>query len=520
MLKLWFCAFFCLSLGFLPLIYNFMWGNHDWLPILYGNNLFGGLIEGRFSQYFFLTILLDGHILPILNILLGFLIYTLSIVILATRFFNFPITTKSFLIISVIASLPYINEITYFHFIVFSQLCWPLCITFALLFAQKATNTNPIINTTFSFLLLFLSIGGYPCSANFFVTASVLYIFQDYSLHANFKKTLYKSIPFVISLIISFACLYIVYKYLQSHNIMINLYNNNIIGIKEIFIKIPTVFLQSIHSLFQPQPFFSLSYKLITGIGSITFIYYILNKSQNITNFFINLLFILAIFLSLKFSAILTNETEDGYFPQYDPIAYMVRADFFSAPCFILFYLHFFLKNTQKFIQNIFFIFSIILLFINIKANLYYSKVQLLGFSSEIKLLERINQSIKSSPTYNTKKYYTLTQVGELPLRSRYYQPSYLEKYGYYTINIPFVRYWIPNEFHNFYSISDFVQSGASINANNIPYSMEDFLLTKIQTWPSKNSLYIDNSNIIIALTHDGKTNLQTQFKSLLQGRQ
>ena len=294
-LKLWFCAFICLLLSFLPLITSFIWGNHDWQPILFGNKLWSGLIEGRFSQYLFLTILLDGNILPILNMLLSFLCYTLAIIILSTRFFNFKITTKSFFIIPIVVTLPYINEITYFQFIVFSQLCWPLCITFSLLFAKNALKSNKITNTFLCILLLFLSIGGYPASANLFVTACVLFIFQDYTKNHNFKKALTQTIPFIISLITSFLATYIIYQHLQTNNIMLKLYNNDIISIKELFIKTPIIFIQSIQSLFQVQPFFSLNYKLITGAGAILFVCYTLKGSKNIINFFINLFFVFVV---------------------------------------------------------------------------------------------------------------------------------------------------------------------------------------------------------------------------------
>lgn len=66
-------AFGLLCLCFSPLLINFIWGNHDWLPLIQDNPLLSGLIEGRFSQYILLNLLLDGKILPVLNILLGFI---------------------------------------------------------------------------------------------------------------------------------------------------------------------------------------------------------------------------------------------------------------------------------------------------------------------------------------------------------------------------------------------------------------------------------------------------------------
>ena len=115
----WIIATLVLCLNFAPLLFNFTWGNHDWMPLLAGSTLKSGLIEGRFSQYIFINLLFDGNILPILNIVFGFLLYTLSIVLLTTKVFSF--NTKSFasnIIILSAITLPYIIEILYFQFIV------------------------------------------------------------------------------------------------------------------------------------------------------------------------------------------------------------------------------------------------------------------------------------------------------------------------------------------------------------------------------------------------------------------
>lgn len=84
-------AFGLLCLCFSPLLVNFIWGNHDWLPLIHGNPLLSGLIEGRFSQYILLNLLLDGKILPVLNILLGFIFYTAALFLLYRRFFAFSV---------------------------------------------------------------------------------------------------------------------------------------------------------------------------------------------------------------------------------------------------------------------------------------------------------------------------------------------------------------------------------------------------------------------------------------------
>ena len=105
-LKLGLCAFIFLCLAFSPLLINFIWGNHDWVPMMQGNKLSAGLIEGRFSQFFLQTLLFSGNILPILSTLFGFMLYATALSLLSTRYFSFPMQKYTYFIISAAAVLP------------------------------------------------------------------------------------------------------------------------------------------------------------------------------------------------------------------------------------------------------------------------------------------------------------------------------------------------------------------------------------------------------------------------------
>ena len=517
-LNLWFYSFIFLSLSFSPLIFNFIWGNHDWNPVLNGNSLHSGLIEGRITQFLFLNFLLDGHIFPILNICLGFLAYTLSIVILTTRFFEFEASyLKTSIIIILISTLSYINEIIYFQFIIFSQLIWPLIITLSLLCYKKAVSSNTILYTILSTILLYTSIAGYPASANLFVTAISLYLIQQYNTHSSIKLIFKQSIPFIIILSISFFLLIISYEYLRNQNVMMDKYNTSTSSLIEIIQKLPTIFILSIKSLLQPQPFFSIAYKLLSSIFCLGFGYIYIYNHKNKKDMAIRILLILAVFISIKFSALLTSENNDSYFPKHDPIAYMVRADFYSIPCFILFCLFYILKTTPKSIQNITILLSTFLIFININQNLNYSKVQLLGFNSEINLLNRITSRIENSFAFNPKNFYTVVQTGDIPLRSRYYTPQPFEKYGFYNLQVALVRHWLPHEFYNFYHPSNFVLSNSAINPHELTRQMVLFLSQKVKTWPSHTSTFVNNKYAVIALSDEGRKMLQEQFKNLIK---
>ncbi|MBQ8750466.1 MAG: hypothetical protein IJZ30_02380 [Alphaproteobacteria bacterium] len=517
-LSLWFYSFIFLCLGFSPVILDFIWGNHDWLPILNGNALHSGLIEGRITQYIFLCLFLDGKILPIINTTLGFLVYTLSIVILNTRFFEFKTSQlKSTIIIISIATLSYINEIIYFQFIVFSQLFWPLIISLSLIFSKKATCSHFAIFTLISTILLYLGIAGYPASANLFATGTILYLLHSYDNNNSFTKTLKKLIPFAISFIIAFICLYFSYQYLKSQNLMKDMYNNNISNPIQILLKLPNILLLSIKSLLQPQPFFSITYKIISFFVILIYSITYLTKSQNKINFIVRLFFIILTFLAIKFSAILTEELETSYFPKYDPIAFMVRTDFFAIPCFLMFSFFFIMQASYKILQNITIISSFLLFFINLNQNLDYSKTQILGFTSETNLLNRITNRIESFPKYKLYNYYTVVQTGDIPLRSRYYQSKPFEKYGYYNKDVALVRHWLPHEFYNFYTPVPFVLASSAINSDDLTPDMISFLATKVETWPSPNSIYVNDKYAIVALSEEGRRMLKEQFNSLIR---
>ena len=155
--------------------------------------------------------------------------------------------------------------------------------------------------------------------------------------------------------------------------------------------------------------------------------------------------------------------------------------------------------------------------FINLNQNLDYSKTQILGFTSETNLLNRITNRIESFPKYKLYNYYTVVQTGDIPLRSRYYQSKPFEKYGYYNKDVALVRHWLPHEFYNFYTPVPFVLASSAINSDDLTPDMISFLATKVETWPSPNSIYVNDKYAIVALSEEGRRMLKEQFNSLIR---
>jgi len=505
-----------LCLCFLSLIFRFTWGNHDWFPILNDAALTSGLVEGRFSQYLPANIFLSGKILPILNISLGFLFYTLALTLLCSRFFKFPTTTfADKLCLTAVATLPYIIEILYFHFITFSLLSWSLVIVFSLLSAQKALEKNITHNILLSSFLLFIALGGYPPASSLYATAACLYIMQNLPPTANIKKLIRLAFPFAASMVLAFLPLPFIYQWLKHKDIMIELYNTETETFINLLQKIPETLYLSIKSLCQPQPFFSPSFKMITaGIISI-FLCVFLIKCRKRHNLLIGLFLTVALLLAIKLPAWLSRETAENYYAPLDPTAFMVRADFYAVPCLLLFSVFYLRKYAKRWLNNLLLSAIFVVLFLNMNANYTFVKTHLLGFKAENQLLERITERFQTHENYQENQIYHITQTGEFSLRSKYYTQTPNEKYGYYTLAVPFTRYWLAAEHFNFYTPIPFAANQTGISPELITPQMIDFINDKTAVWPSEKAIYLNDNFGIIALTPAGKSLFTTQFNHL-----
>ena len=480
-----------------------------------GNQITSGLIEGRFSQYLLPNILIDGQIFPLINITMGLIAYALALTLLYTRFFAFKTSFSGIVIVCAVGLLPYIIEILYFQFIVLSQLVWPLTMVLALLAAKQSLKNRPVIFTSLSTLTLFYTIGGYPASINLYLTASVLFLLQNISKKTTVKDLLRMAFPFIISILLSFISLYTLHKWLQTHHIMMPLYNNQPLSLSALIFKIPFVYKAAFLSLLQPQPYLGLSLKITMVIIISLFLITDITAKHTLKTRLYHIILWLTLPLFLKFSAWLINENSDEYFANHDPISFMLRTDFYAIPVFIMYSLASLNQSPNQILKNLSFTLSFILLVINLNADFNYTKVQKLGFTSETLLQQRINNRLMETAPFDFKNNYTVTQAGEIPLRRRYYPIQPLENYGYYTLQIPSTRHWIPNEFYAFSEPENFVLPEHAIRPEEITPQMIEFLSGELGVWPSQNALYIDRNYIILSLTPQGKQMLTKQFKNL-----
>ncbi len=511
-------AFLVLCLSFSPLWLNFIWGNHDWQLLIHDMQLSSGLIEGRFSQYGLVNLLLMGKILPILNVVLGFFFYILALFLICKYYFGYSIDNKFLisLFIAAAASSPYIVELLYFHFITFSLLSWPLFVGLALIAVKMAEVKHSLLYFFTAFLILFVVLGGYPAAINMFVVLAVCYMIKQHDeSYIGFLQILRKSLPYIMVLLLAMLALKLTFIFLQHKNLMLDLYNNQSATVSELFQKLYDIIKASCWGFIQSQPFLKGDFKIPLTILFVTFVLVFLKTANSLSAFFIRLMLLFCLILSLKFSAWLSSDNADSALTSLDPAKFMVRTDFYSYPYIILFSLFYLYRQNKQFLKNMSFILSILLILGNINAGLSFSKVHWLGFVSENKLLERVIARIQENPNFINYQAYTIVQAGEFPLRERYYQSSDNEKYGYYTLKAPYFRHWIAFEYYNFFAPYDFVKEGTFINTQAINPDMVNFIASDMKVWPSPFAVYVDDNYAIVVLSEVGRDNLKGQFNAL-----
>jgi len=517
----WLAAMALLLIGFAPVVFHFLWGNHDWMPLIADNSWGAGLIEGRFSQYILLNLFLMGKILPVLNMVMGFMIYTAALVLLGRVYFGFKIRREIFaLFIAVTASLPYMTEIVYFQFIVFSQLCWPFVAVLSLLAAKRAAKERPFFYTLLAAVLLFAVLGGYPPAVNFYLCACFCRLIQSYAgERRRFKEVLYESLPYAVSLVIALCGLKLVFSFLLESGYMMALYNGQLETPMALAAKIFYFLPKVLGSFMRVQPFLGIEFKVTSVMVTAGMVFLVLRKLSGGYAKILGILLLAGLLWGMKFAAFLVAEDAQNVFSVEDPAIYMVRADFYSMPCLLLFSLMFLYEFGGKIERNLTFISGIALLWLGVMADLSFAKTHLLGFRAEGLLLERLSARIEENPRYNSRAFYTVVQAGELPLRQKFYEKEKGEVGGYYTLKVPYFRHWIAFEYYNFFAPEAFVREGTAIRPDEITPQMAHFLMNKITVWPDADALFVNDSYAIMALSSAGRNMLKEQFKLLFLGR-
>ncbi len=481
--SLFLSIFMALNIVFLPYIFSFFIGNHDWDWIKGVNQVLSlttGMFEARFSKFILNVALFSGHVFPVLNTVVSFLFLAIGALLLINYLLIRTSTAK--LLIGLICVLqPFILGWLYFPINTLGNFSAIVFVLGGLILSEKKTIYSSII----AILLFILALGVYPS-----VIEMILIVFSiKHIINKKRNDIFVKSFITIVIALVLFKVLLIVlgnYKL-----IMTDYYNLKTTSIMYILQNLPQYLKLFFNQLYYSIPFIPRSLKFISLIV-ITLA--ILTTTKNKKDIFLWLIALGSTILS----AVLT--------PNINEVAFQPRVNFYGLGYLYVGAFAIVLQNHRQSIKNIGFVLSIIYLVLCINQNLYAQKVWELGRTSEtnliIRMADRIEHDAKTLPLVPIL-------ADEISLRPRYYKEKY-DKESPYLLERSFIVRHIPSGMFNFYAQNELFYSISLIST--MTDELYNYLKTTTSVWPQNKSIYIDNNYAVIISTEKGLTAIKNQL--------
>lgn len=407
---------FLWSFGTSAVVYSFMlfqfwWGNHDWEHIKEGMNFSSGLYEIRFSQHLPTVVLLDGHILPIIVMLISFALMTIQAALMA-KYLDIPQNFKSYMIFILFMVLnPYLFVFYYYVYIALPLSFWGMCVVALLYITEKSENKKYWFwGVTGYFLIL----GSYPPNMAlaftlFMAKRCINYVHRQ----ENIRKIIKKGLIFLSQLLIAYLGFSVVRKCLISTDLVnTGMYNLAINTPQEIAHQLPKELFQSISQLFHPYTFLDAAYCILLAFIFMVALIITYKKAQNKL---IYIILVLGLCVATRYAFILSAR----------PDMAIVRLEYWGRLGLYAFALSILLRQNKQWMKNLVLLWAIIILSLFIKTDFEIQKVQYLGFAAGKKHQSRIQENILIHPAFELKPKYISYTFGAIPFREKYYQDFY-----------------------------------------------------------------------------------------------
>lgn len=517
-IKNWKQMFALSTLFFTPFLFNFLWGNHDWQWIKEYTPLWSGLFEGRFTQFFMQFLLFNGNILPILTLLTGLAFYTAGTVLLL-KLWHTPEKHWIFLLLGLnLITAPYTISWLYFAFITLSSLSWPFFIIVCFWFLNKTPQKHyPYLSFLAATLCFLAALGGYPPVINLISTIFFSQILLSLCYQQESPKTILKKyIPQAIIIFIAAFLLLFIQYILKKYNLQLNTYNTTSININQLNEKLHTIFRAAIEQFFTSTSFISYTYKYaFFFLFLLAFTQLYLKLPKKIPTCLLFLAAAIGIILSPMITLL---AAENIYFVLHEP-----RISFFGLTYLYIFAAAVLLDSPVKIVKNITTLILSLILLYNINTLAYAAKVWKLGFTAETNFSERFLSRLENNTIFSPQQKYTFIQGGNLNFRQRYY-PTNTPHTDSYTLTAPYIPWHLPAKAYHFYSPYLFVANDYDtywqyIPANqiNLTADLNHYISNTATPWPNTNAVYLDDSTIILTLTHQGQTLAQRWLMQTLR---
>lgn len=498
-----------ISMGGMIVLYfymlcNFWWGNHDWGYLLSGASIESGLFEARYSQHLFTILVLDGHILPVLFFLMGFLCIS-GIGICVGKYLE--IDSKYWWVIALfIGANPHIFALFYYVYLIFPFFVWSLVGVLGLLWLEGKVRWYKIVGGV---LLYAFVLGSYPPNLAFiFVLFVVKRLFMYEDGKEDFK-----------SLVIRFALLGgvfvgagLIYKcgyaYLIKNNMVnLDMYNIQTKSLSDIIKNIPYEIKMSVLQLFTFFSFMKIKYvlllSLLVGVG--VFVVF-----KDARNSLITLCLVVALFVSSRFAFLLSSNSQFAVFR----LMYWGRMALYIAFWAVL------MRKKDIWVKNFLFFMVVSVLSLFVVRNFEVQKVQNMGFVAGRLFQKRLLDTLIFNKDFNEKGDYISLSFGQPNFREKFYKDD-INTGEMLGLNMVFefdvVNFLFWEEEKSPVIIGAGI-SGPGIlrvdrdagekwkNASywlNNPSNMENikfWLYTKAKPYPSYDSVYVDDKYLLLVL--------------------
>ena len=498
--KTWICLYALTIICYLPFIFNFIWGNHDWGWIKEYTPLFSGVFEGRFSQFIIPSILFEGNILPILTILLSLAFYS-STAIIFIHLLNPKLSSRTIILSGLLlTTAPYTISWLYFKFIILSCLFWTFFIVLA--FYLFKNTTTILSKITLPTILFTLSLGGYPPVINMIGVIFFILLINDICFdNIQLKQLAKKYLPLFIFIVLSVIFVLGIQHILKIYKLQHDTYNTAQISLQTILSKVIICITSSFTQFIKTTSFINLTYKTL-NLGLFAIALFTLLK--NTKKIYTTLLLLISLLCASTISLLVA---ENSIYILNEP-----RIEFYGILYIYIFSFVIIQKGTSQICKNICYILAVCTILYNINTISYANKVWLNGFNAENKLMERIITHIENNPSFNSATKYTFIQGGNLDYRRRFYTTSNQEKEDSYTLTAPYIPWHLPSKAYSFYQPNNFFKNDfdtywSFVNKYEITLTPEllEYLTTSSEVWPSSKAIFIDNQTIVLTLTKDGQ---------------
>ena len=480
---LFFSIFILLNIVFLYYTLHFFIGNHDWDWIKGTHQVLSlttGMFEARFGKFILNVALYSGQIFPILNTVTSFALLSFGAVLL-TKYFNINDKILVFLISAIVVTQPYILGWLYFPINILGNFLAFVLVTVGLILAERKN----VISSILSILCFILSLGIYPSTVEMMMIVFAI----KHIISPNEPKI---SITSFITIIIALILFKILLLILIDNDLIIqDYYNLKTSSILYILENIPNHIKLFFEQLWLTIPFAPKSLKVISILCLTIAILTTINSYKNILLWLISC-------ASTILSAMLT--------PNIEEVAFQPRVNFYGLGILYVGSFAICMLNSKKIIKNIGITLSIIYLILSINEDLYAQKVWFFGKKSEINLVTRIIDRIEERAT-------TLPLIpiltDEISLRPRFYNEKY-DKKSPYVLDRSFIVRHIPSGMFNFYSPKEIFYPQSRIS--NITPELYQYLTTTSAIWPKTDSIYIDDTYVVIMTTKQGLSAIKQQL--------